>query len=110
MSTLPGQWCQPHDVDKYSLVSNRLQACARPPGLDLSHLEESDRRRGAALCAHSVHGGLGREYWRVGSNDWTGREQEAPKPAAETEGDVVDMTLKSGDGRSESEPQAFAGK
>ena len=37
-----------------------------------------------------------------------GREQEAPKPAAESEGDVVDMALKNGDGRSESELQAFA--
>jgi len=38
------------------------------------------------------------------------REQKAPKPAAESEGDVVDMTLKSDDGRSESELQAFVGE
>ena len=37
-----------------------------------------------------------------------GGEQEVPKPAAESEGDVADMALKSGDGRSESELQAFA--
>jgi len=39
-----------------------------------------------------------------------GGEQEASKPVAESEGDVIDMTSKSGYGRSESELQAFAGK
>lgn len=38
-----------------------------------------------------------------------GREHEAPKPAAESEGSVVGIILKS-DGRSKSEPQAFVGK
>ena len=39
-----------------------------------------------------------------------GREQEASKPAAESEGDVFDMTLRSDDGRSESELQALAAR
>jgi len=39
-----------------------------------------------------------------------GREQEAPKPTAEGEGEVVDIALKSGDGGSESGPPVLAGK
>jgi hypothetical protein len=39
-----------------------------------------------------------------------GREQEAPKPAAESESDVVDMALMSGNGGSDSGGQASAAK
>jgi len=37
-----------------------------------------------------------------------GGAQEVPGSAAESEGDVIDVTLKSSDGRSESEPKALA--
>lgn len=38
-----------------------------------------------------------------------GRVQDAPEPATESERDVVDVTLKSSDGKSKSEPKDLIG-
>lgn len=38
-----------------------------------------------------------------------GGVQKAPEPAAESDGDVIDMALKSSSGKLESEPKALTG-